>query len=215
VCAWRDVCITYLRLIRLNEKKQEGAMFRETRTSNDAVDRDGMLFGEVVPIDRLLSVAALDPAALDPAQVRAVILAEHRKIRALLARLESDATALLACSVPKASAQHALRQQALNLCDQMEAHVVFENQVLVPAVEMVDAWGPVRAQRILEDHEDQLELLHTYADMLMGDGEGNQRVSVIVWQLVQSIGQDMREEESQLLGPEFLSDRIGQNVETG
>ena len=123
--------------------------------------------------------------------------------------------ALLACSTPREAARSALRQRALELCDQMAAHIAFENQVLVPVVEVVDAWGPVRAQRILEEHEDQLELLEVYVDMLMGDAESNQAVSAVVWQLVQCIGQDMREEEAQVLGPEFLSDRIGQNVETG
>jgi hypothetical protein len=51
--------------------------------------------------------------------------------------------------------------------------------------------------------------------MLGSERDSNQRLSVTVWQLVQSIGQDMREEEMQILSPEFLSDRVVQNVETG
>jgi iron-sulfur cluster repair protein YtfE (RIC family) len=191
-------------------------MLGERDTSGDLMDRERGSSHESVPLDRLLATAAFDPAALDPAQVRAVILTEHQKIRALLARLESDATELLACSVPKSTARHALRQQALNLCDQMGAHIAFENQLLVPVVGVGDAWGPVRAQRILEEHEDQMQLLRAYADLLMGSGsESNPGIAVTVWQLVQSIGADMREEEAHVLSPEFLSDRIGQNVETG
>jgi iron-sulfur cluster repair protein YtfE (RIC family) len=189
-------------------------MLRDQRTSSDSIDRDYVPEGPS-SLDQLLAAALFDPAAVDPAKVRAVILAEHRKIRALLERLECDAMALLACSVPKATARHALLQQAFDLCDQMDAHIAFENQVLVPVVAVVDAWGPVRAQRILEEHEDQLRQLRAYTDMLISDSESNQRVSVTVWQLVQSIGQDMREEEAQILNPEFLSDRVGQNVETG
>lgn len=189
-------------------------MSHEPRTSG-SVERDlGSSDGPVL-LDQLMAAAAFDPAALDPAQVRAVILAEHRKIRAVLSRLESDAMALLACSVPKSTARHALRQQALSLCDEMGAHIAFENQVLVPVVEVVDAWGPVRAQTIIEEHTDQMRLLREYANLLNGDGESSPGVAVTVWQLVQSISEDMREEEAHVLSPEFLSDRIGQNVETG
>ena len=169
----------------------------------------------LVPLGQLEAAAAFDPAAMDPAQVREVILEEHRKIRVLLARLESDAMTLLACSVPKPAARRALRLQALALCDELTAHIAFENRVLVPLVEIIDAWGPVRAQTLLEEHEAQLQLLGAYADMLMVDTETNQDTSLTVWQLVRSIGQDMREEEKQVLSAEFLSDRVGQNVETG
>jgi iron-sulfur cluster repair protein YtfE (RIC family) len=188
-------------------------MLRKARASSISIHRgscDGL-----VPLDPLEAAAALDPAALDPALVRAVILEEHRKIRVLLARLESDAMALLACSVPKPAARHKLRQQALELCDQMALHIAFENRVLVPVVAVIDAWGPVRAQTLREEHEGQLQLLRAYADMLTSDSERNQETSLTVWQLVRNIGQDMREEESQVLSPEFLSDRVGQNVETG
>jgi iron-sulfur cluster repair protein YtfE (RIC family) len=169
----------------------------------------------LAPLGQLEAAAELDPAALDPAQVRAVILEEHRKIRALLARLESDAMTLLACSVPKPSARRALQRKALTLCDEMTAHIAFENRVLVPVVEVIDAWGTVRAQTLLDEHEAQLRLLRAYADMLMIDNETNQDTSLTVWQLVRSIGQDMREEERQVLSPEFLGDWVGQNVETG
>lgn len=190
-------------------------MLHDLRTSSDSIDRHYVPAGSTSSLEQLLAAARFDPSTLDPAQVRTIILAEHQKIRARLARLESDAMALLACSVPKSTARHALLQQALDLCEQMDAHIGFENQVLVPVVELVDAWGPVRARRIVEEHEDQLRVLRAYADMLMSNSESNSRVSVTVWQLVQSIGQDMREEETQILSPEFLSDRIGQNVETG
>ena len=188
-------------------------MLRKANAPGKSIDRgscDGL-----VPLGELEAAAAFDPAALDPAQVRAVILQEHRKIRARLARLESNAMALLACSVPRPAARRALRKQALALCDELTAHIAFENRVLVPVVEVIDAWGPVRAQALLEEHQAQLQLLHAYTDMLMVDSEKNQDTSLTVWQLVRSIGQDMREEESQVLSLEFLCDRVGQNVETG
>lgn len=190
-------------------------MLREPRNSTDSGDHGCSSRDGFVPLDRLRAAAAFDPAGLDPAQVRAAILDEHGKIRALLKQIEADALALLACSVPKSGARKALRERALDLCDHMAAHIAFENQVLVPVVRVVDAWGPVRAQRIVEEHEEQLELLRTYADILTGDNASNQGVSAIVWQLVQCIGHDMREEEAQVLSPEFLSYRVGQDVETG
>jgi len=49
----------------------------------------------------------------------------------------------------------------------------------------------------------------------MIDSDTNQDTSLTVWQLVRNIGLDMREEESQVLSPEFLCDRVGLNVETG
>ena len=188
-------------------------MLRKAKTSSKSIHRgacDGL-----VPLGQLEAAAAFDPTALDPAQVRAVILEEHRKIRAMLVRLESDAMTLLACSVPRPSARRALRRKALALCDALTAHIAFENRVLVPVVEVIDAWGPVRAQTILEEHEAQLKLLGAYVDMLMIDSDTNQDTSLTVWQLVRNIGLDMREEESQVLSPEFLCDRVGLNVETG
>lgn len=189
-------------------------MSYEPRFSRVPSDGDRPHAHEFVPLDQLLATAAYDPASLDPTQVRATILAEHRTIRAQLARLEADATALLACSTPKPNRRHALRQLALQLCGELRAHFAFENQVLVPVLEHLDAWGPVRAQQLLAEHAQQRELLRAYKRMLR-DEDSSQALASAVWQLVETIRQDMREEEASVLSPELLSDDDRESVETG
>jgi iron-sulfur cluster repair protein YtfE (RIC family) len=190
-------------------------MFREPRFSQISTGGDRPPARGFVPIDQLLAAAACDPSSLDPAQVRATILAEHRKIRSRLARLEAGATALLSCSLPKSHARHALLQRALQLCRELQAHVAFENQVLVPVIEGMDAWGPLRAERLIAEHEQQLQLLRAYADTLTSHDGSAQTLAVAVWQLVETVRQDMHDEEAAVLSPEVFLEQGGESVETG
>jgi iron-sulfur cluster repair protein YtfE (RIC family) len=190
-------------------------MFPEPRSSKASTDRDRPTCAGFVPLDQLLATAACDPASLDPALVRATILAEHQKLRVLLTRLEAGATALLACATHKASARHALRQLALQLCDEMEAHVAFENQLLLPVIERVDAWGQARAHKLSQEHAQQLQLLQAYAGMLTNDEDTPQALSITVWSLVETIREDMSDEEAEVLNPDVLSDHLMECSETG
>lgn len=189
-------------------------MSYEPRYSRVSSDGDSSPDHDFTTLDQMLATAAYDPASLDPAQVRAIILAEHRTIRAQLAQLEADATALLACSTSKPNQRHALRQQALQLCRELRAHFAFENQVLVPVLEHVDAWGQVRAEKLLAEHAQQRQLLRVYTRTLR-DEVGSQSLAAVVWQLVETIRQDMRDEEADVLSPELLSDYKRESVETG
>ncbi len=190
-------------------------MFCAPRIPEESTGCDRPPSPDFAPLDQLLATAAVDPASLDPAQVRTTILAEHQKIRGHLARLEAGATALLACSLPKAHARQALRQRALQLCGDMWAHVAFENQVLVPVIARVDAWGPVRAEKLLAEHAQQLQLVRVYAEMLASHEGSAQALALAVWRLVETIRDDMRDEEAEVLGRDLLLGESGGSVETG
>jgi hypothetical protein len=156
-----------------------------------------------------------DPA-LSPGAVRASILAQHRRIRSLLRALEEKATHLLASSVPSLSERDHTRQLALVLCSVMASHIEFENRVLAPVLETVDAWGPVRAQRLREEHREQLELLRAYAHALEHAPHSGAELARSAWQLIALLRNDMEQEEAGVLNSGLLSDvAVAVDVETG
>lgn len=169
------------------------------------------------PMPRMrLTLPIIDDAGPSPAEVRRSILKEHVEIRALLVELETEATNLLALAVPNEGASYKTRDLALELCQVMTAHVSRENRVLFPLLAELDAWGPVRARRLVDDHARQLLLLETYGDMLVRGDITSQALALTAWQLVRSIYADMEEEESTILSAELLrDDGIHNDVESG
>src|SRR5262245_22562855 len=89
---------------------------------------------------------------LRPSQVRARILREHATLRErvealadLIAQLRAGSTAVLARGLADAQA----------LCCELREHIDFEDALLEPALRETDAWGSVRAERLVRHHAAQ------------------------------------------------------------
>jgi len=183
-------------------------MVREKHTDSSS-DRDDPLAahdGRAFPSE----------AVLGPDEVREIIMAEHKSLRRRIGRLESEATRLLACSVPSAETRQVTRGLALRLCAAMAAHAELENRILIPLLAGADAWGPVRAERLAAEHDQQALLLQAYADMLGSEDMTAQALAVTAWRLVRALREDMETEEAGVLDAGLFSpDAVNPDVETG
>jgi hypothetical protein len=185
-------------------------MFREIHPRDDSSRADAVAFSGSP--SRMPAAESTDE--LDPVVVRARVLAEHERIGVLLVQLEAMATELLASSLPNSKQRRAMRRMALHLCEEMSAHVALENRLLAPVVEHVDAWGPVRARRLLDEHDQQLRLIDVFARTLTSEGESAQSLALLTWQMVTTIREDIRDEERGILA-RIVGDDSARDVETG
>jgi hypothetical protein len=98
-------------------------------------------------------------------------------------------------------------QLALGLLVELTAHTRLEDDVLAPTLREIDAWGPVRANMLLEHHDQQRKdlerLLQLYAH-LRDPGD----IANITLELIADIRADMRHEEQSLLSPTLLRDDV-------
>jgi len=145
----------------------------------------------------------------DPSEVRRLILLEHGNLRRLLRRVEETARKILSTPVPQESQLDAAYQAAHTLCVAMQTHLKLEDHVLAPALEALDAWGKVRADRLRSEHAEQTRVLHSYLDaleQLPGSGAPPSALAVLAQQLVRSLRADMDGEEATLLRADLLCD---------
>ncbi len=164
------------------------------------------------------TVDADDPAlgALSPGALRSLILGQHERIRGLLSLLEDKATHMLASVTPHPRALKETRQLALALCSVMASHIELENRILAPALAGLDAWGPVRAQQLRAEHEDQLVRLRAYAQALRRRTSSGAELAASAWELVMLLREDMQHEEASVLAADLLTDvAFADDVETG
>src|SRR4051812_43745682 len=89
-----------------------------------------------------------------PSDVRARVLAEHLWLSEKITPLEAAAASGLAGS---RSEVMALRERTRNLCESLWFHLATEDEILVPLLRELDAWGEVRVERVQGDHQAQRE----------------------------------------------------------
>jgi hypothetical protein len=153
---------------------------------------------------------------LEPSEVRALILAQHDRIRALLGLIDEKANVLLSAPVVSARDQELTRSLAVALCSTMAVHIELENRVLVRVLADVDAWGAVRVERLQSEHAAQLALLRDYLREIGRASASRVALAMTAKRLVAIIREDMAMEEAEVLTPELLSDSaIRSDVETG
>src|ERR671924_158382 len=91
---------------------------------------------------------------------RRVLLAQHDRLRALIAALCKAASEVL--SVPEESAGpqvQALRVAIGELRHELEDHLVTEEALLQPVLARIDAWGPIRLAQMHAEHAHHRALL--------------------------------------------------------
>ena len=140
---------------------------------------------------------------MKPSEVRARVLDEHVQIRALLAEVESFAQRALNGDAYDGAQ---LRAKTIELYTRLDAHLSLEDALLYPAIRDADAWGPLRAEQMKEEHARQRAVLTELADL---EWRGDTPVLVgALRSVARDIREDMCREERELLNPELLRDDV-------
>lgn len=128
-----------------------------------------------------------------PSEVRARILDEHATLRAKIAALRA--------ALPRGEAARPL---ALGLFDDLEAHLALEDEILVPALRTIDAWGEERARRLQAEHGQQrVWLERNRARVQDAHPEHFERVMTAFLERLET---DMELEEKEALRSDLLSE---------
>jgi iron-sulfur cluster repair protein YtfE (RIC family) len=140
---------------------------------------------------------------MKPSEIRSRILAEHDDLRRRLTGLERLAAHFLSERPP---GDKALRMAVRELAATLEEHLSMEEELLLPAILDVDCWGPIRAERMMEEHDGQRATINRLNDIsrcadLTELARGAQALG-------KTLLEDMRREESELLHPDLLRDDV-------
>jgi hemerythrin-like domain-containing protein len=133
-----------------------------------------------------------------PSEVRARILEEHDKLRERVAELREAAK-----QVRSGGDVEPFREVARALIEGVRAHLDLEDEILMPTLETIDAWGPERAKRLAAEHESQRAVLrHTLGEL----DEGGAPLEVVarMEQFADRLEKDMELEERTELDEELL-----------
>ncbi len=140
-----------------------------------------------------------------PSQVRRTILDDHAYLRGALDALEALAEALLGGdSEPLAPALAGLHEMKQRFFD----HLDLEEAIMVPALRDADAWGPERAQLVLDEHFEQRAELEAMVKELEGEGVRPEVVGERILAWIEALRVDMEHEERAVLSPDLLRDDV-------
>lgn len=138
---------------------------------------------------------------LKPSEIRSIILEEHGELRRRLAGIEALLDGL---TRGDAAARRDLRASFATLCDLFIMHIAHEEAILRPILADIDNWGPIRIERMDDEHVEQrkrvAELSKIPADADPGSYVDNVRA------FVKDLRDDMDGEEIECLSPDVLRD---------
>lgn len=138
-----------------------------------------------------------------PSEVRSRVFDEHRRLRRSLVRLQDLARTVTI----DASRADELRAAFRALLVEFALHLDSEDEILMPLIEGVDAWGHERAGRMREEHRVQRALLQRMSDRAER-GRDPEELAADADSLVLRIFRDMHEEEQELLDEDLLRDDV-------
>src|SRR5579864_3451832 len=90
---------------------------------------------------------------MTPSQIRSELLKDHERLRTMM----DEARKLAARASSGEPVIDELRQTVAILADVLRAHNVREEELLGGFIRSVDAWGPVRAEIMTEEHAQEHE----------------------------------------------------------
>jgi hemerythrin-like domain-containing protein len=133
-------------------------------------------------------------------EVRRRLAADHALLRSLTRALIAVTRAAKRDEKHRAVIRDVLGQ----LCTEVERHFEYEEEVIVPLLREVDAWGQVRVEQLHAEHAEQRSVLVALAEDAQ-DGVRNMEdlAEEIVW-FFQRFEQEMADEEERLLSAEAL-----------
>ena len=150
------------------------------------------------------STGDIRPTVRSAGAVRDRILEEHRAIRAHLLKVQGLVPGA-ARGIP--GTYHDLVEAASDLVRTFRAHLATEDRVLAPVLETIDAWGPVRRERLEDEHRRQREELEALAEQLRNADRFDPDLVAAVDALVAELLADM-EEERHVLSDQLLRDDV-------
>ena len=141
---------------------------------------------------------------LDAGTACDAILAQHHRIRALLARARGVAEAALDGEPPSPDA---VASSIGDIRTIMEVHLAYEEKALLPILRDDLPLGPERADRLLDEHRRQRETLATLHREACAFPELPMLAAKLAF-LTEWLLADMGEEERSLLIPEVVRDDV-------
>lgn len=135
------------------------------------------------------------PALMNPSEVRDFIGHQHIQLRILCVEV---AHACHDCADP--------RRTIAKWIDAVEEHLHMEDVLLIPALRDCDGWGPVRAERVAEEHRLQRAQLATLRTLTKHGAPED--VARAADELIAALLADMDAEEKDLLSPDLLRDDL-------
>jgi len=141
---------------------------------------------------------------MDPGQVRVRILEEHVELRGLLARLQRAALAVT--ETPSLSG--ALRTELEQFMSRFSDHLALEDEILVPTLRNIDAWGEERARRVELEHAEQRATIRALLDGLRDPNVAAAQLAQDVLALAAELHTDMAHEEEAVLHEDLLRDDV-------
>jgi len=135
---------------------------------------------------------------------RQTLHAQHQHLRTIIREVRQCALDVLGAE-PSDCAD--LRARIGELREDLEEHLLAEEALLVPVLERIDAWGPVRLDLLRAEHAHQRAVL----SLLRSDRAGAlppAQLARRVLGLLDDISADMDAEDRDLLDPRVLRDDI-------
>jgi hypothetical protein len=152
-------------------------------------------FGCFEGVGGIMDTQSVDSSSAPAGHARETILEDHAALRRLMANLLDAAAEALVDEKAIGRARELLIELAVTL----EEHLTFEEDLLAPLLATADAWGPLRAVRLVDEHGQQRAALTA----LLEDSRSGVRttadlVDEIGW-FVRGLERDMDAEERTLL----------------
>lgn len=141
---------------------------------------------------------------MDPSEVRATVLGEHRKLRAQLAALivlAKEVRSDLTRGQELLDGCNALRESLRSVQD-------LEEKLLVPALSEADAWGDVRIERLFQLQKMQCDAVKSTLSLLTHDELPVLVRASAVIALGEEVERELTTEDRELLSPEVLRDDV-------
>lgn len=135
-----------------------------------------------------------------PSRVRARVLEDHGVLRGHIAKVRAAAKAARG----DAQEAQAFRSATLALLSALRDHLTLEDELLLPTLRTIDAWGPERAKRLEQEHEHQREVLEMTERELSDASRSIDEAVGRIEQFLDRLEKDMALEEKTSLDEELL-----------
>ena len=134
-------------------------------------------------------------------EVRQRVIEQHALLRRDLARLARLADVVR----DRPTERESLRTSAEAVLERLHEHMRWEESYLLPALRRAGAWGMQQAERLIDEHSEQRELLDISVEMLWDAKRSVALVGRDIGRLVDMLYEDMAAEEA-LLDDRMLGD---------
>ena len=166
----------------------------------------------LVPGSAWMSAYLSGMGSMRPSEVRSRILRDHEALSERLTALQRFADEAVE-SNGEACAR--TREFACGVVEELADHLDVEEQLLVPMLRDMDAWGPLRADELRQHHDQQWRGLKRLRDRVSSPLQPPELAAHIAL-MVQLLQHELAQEAHELLTPEILRDDVlGIDVEDG